>query len=235
VGSGKGKGKGKTLLLLFSNCDYRVALLWELTLLEVWTSAVSSCNCSGQKEEQTLFILWPKSFLFGRGSPHPSLIAQFLSLPATVTVQRLGGSILLISALRMKQTLAPKTQLPARLYTYIYTYIYCVFPTICLSVCLTTFWGYARIGWHFFGGSFFRFCGQGEWGIGRPVIAIKIIKKVLTVDCQTYGGFVFTFVPVRKVSPTVSQLSFFNLNLFSLHRQKRNQIIIRTLLCSNAI
>jgi len=61
-----------------------LALLWELTSPEVWTSAVSSCNCKRQKEDQTLFILCPKSFLFGRGfRPHPCLplIAQFLSLP----------------------------------------------------------------------------------------------------------------------------------------------------------
>jgi len=67
-----------------------LALLWELTSPEVWTSAVSSCNCKRQKEDQTLFILCPKSFLFGRGF-RPPFDSPISFIAWTVTVQRRGG------------------------------------------------------------------------------------------------------------------------------------------------
>lgn len=163
-----------------------------------------SCNCSGQKRERKfVYPFRRKVFLSVSVSVFPLtfpplpffsfLFLFFFDSPISFIAPPKflwgdGGSILLISAQRMSSPL--RRQLPSPRLDI--QYIYCIFSTICLTVCpsilLNFFWGYARIGWWLFLGF-----SSAAWGMGHgasergqclPVIAIKIIKKVLTVDCQ---------------------------------------------------
>jgi len=151
-----------------------LALLWELTSPEVWTSAVSSCNCKRQKEDQTLFILCPKSFLFGRGfRPHPCLplIAQFLSLPEQLQFSGEGVYLVNFSSADEAEEAEEADTCPQkrpRKPNSPPDCIYILYLPNHLSVCLL--FGVMHASGGFFGGFFHPFYGgEGRGARGRGV------------------------------------------------------------------